>query len=92
LIWTTAPPLGRILRESLERLLNGLLEILEKESSRGVDAVVLSLHGAMVAEGLGDADGYILSKVRRVVGYDVPLGVSSTCMQTLLRERYQRAA
>jgi len=76
LIWTTAPPLGRILRESLERLLNELLEILEKESSRGVDAVVLSLHGAMAAEGLDDADGYILSKVRRVVGYDIPLGVS----------------
>lgn len=48
-----------------------------RESRRGgVDAVVLSLHGAMAADGLDDADGYILSKVRRAVGYDVPLGLS----------------
>ncbi len=76
LIWTMAPPLGRILRESLERLIHELLQMVEKESSRGVDAVVLSLHGAMAAEGLDDADGYILNRVRRIVGYDVPLGVS----------------
>lgn len=76
LIWTGAPPLGRILRESLERVLNELLIMIEKEAAKGFDAVVLSLHGAMAAEGIDDADGYILSRVRRTVGYDVPLGVS----------------
>ncbi|MEM3394667.1 MAG: M81 family metallopeptidase [Nitrososphaerota archaeon] len=76
LIWTGAPPLGRILRESLERILNELLQMVEKEAANGFDAVLLSLHGAMAAEGIDDADGYILSRVRRIIGYDVPLGVS----------------
>ncbi|MEM4450208.1 MAG: M81 family metallopeptidase, partial [Nitrososphaerota archaeon] len=33
LIWTGAPPLGRILRESLERILNELLQMVEKEAA-----------------------------------------------------------
>lgn len=39
------------------------------------DGVLLSLHGAMVAEGSPDADAAIAAHVRAVVGPDVPIGV-----------------
>ena len=37
------------------------------------DAVLLSLHGAMVAEGYDDAEGELLSRIRAIVGPKVPV-------------------
>ena len=39
-----------------------------------VDAVLLALHGAMVADGYDDCEGDILAAVRAIVGPDVPVG------------------
>src|SRR6476661_335988 len=39
------------------------------------DAVFLSMHGAMVAEGYDDCESDLLAHVRSVVGRDVPVGV-----------------
>jgi len=41
-----------------------------------VDAVYLSLHGAMAAEGEGDPEGYLLQEVRAIVGEQIPIVVS----------------
>jgi microcystin degradation protein MlrC len=41
-----------------------------------VDAVLLALHGAMVAEGQCDADGALLERVRDLIGPDRPLIVT----------------
>jgi len=76
LLWAEAPPFGRVGREAFDYLVGRLLSRVEDESAEGVDAVVLSLHGAMAAEHLDDADGHILHEVRRKVGYDIPLGLS----------------
>ena len=38
-----------------------------------VDGVLLALHGALVAEGAQDADGWLLAEVRRIVGPAVPI-------------------
>jgi len=40
-----------------------------------VDAVLLALHGAMVADGYDDCEGDILERVRGIIGRDVPVGV-----------------
>lgn len=40
-----------------------------------VDAVLLSLHGAMVAEEHDDAEGQLIEAVRKLVGPDVAIGV-----------------
>src|SRR6185437_15761789 len=45
-------------------------------SAGPIDAVYLDLHGAMVAEHFDDGEGEILSRVRKVIGKDVPLVVS----------------
>ena len=39
-----------------------------------VNAVLLNLHGAMVADGYDDCEGDLLARVREVVGPDVPIG------------------
>jgi microcystin degradation protein MlrC len=39
-----------------------------------VDAVLLGLHGAMVAEGYDDCEGDLLTAVRAILGPDVPVG------------------
>jgi microcystin degradation protein MlrC len=39
-----------------------------------VDAVLLGLHGAMVADGYDDCEGDLLTAVRAIVGPDVPVG------------------
>jgi microcystin degradation protein MlrC len=40
-----------------------------------VDGVMLALHGAFVAEGYDDTEGDLLSRVRAIVGKDVPVAV-----------------
>jgi len=39
-----------------------------------VDLVALGLHGAMMADGIPDCEGDLLTAVRRLVGPDVPVG------------------
>ncbi len=41
-----------------------------------VDAVYLSLHGAMSAEDEGDPEGFLLREVRRVLGERIPIVIS----------------
>ena len=43
------------------------------EAAGAIDGVLLELHGAMVAEGIDDAEGHILAAVRRLVGPDMPI-------------------
>lgn len=51
-----------------------LTELLDAIASAGpVDGVLLELHGAMVAEGIDDGEGYILAAVRDLVGPQVPI-------------------
>ncbi|TDP71781.1 alpha/beta fold hydrolase [Roseateles toxinivorans] len=68
-----AQPLGRTVREVYESLRDDILEDLRAAGSVG--AVILVLHGAMVAEGYDDCEGDLLERVRAIVGPDVPIGV-----------------
>ncbi|MEZ4870092.1 MAG: M81 family metallopeptidase [Caldilineaceae bacterium] len=40
------------------------------------DAIYLSLHGAMSAEGEPDPEGYLLHKLRQIVGEEIPIVIS----------------
>ena len=70
-IFANAHPSGPTPRDVFDRILNDLLERLH--AAGPVDGVILSLHGAMVAEGIDDGEGCILEAVRRLVGPDVPI-------------------
>ena len=67
-------PLGPLTDETFETLCNSLLSRLEE--AKPLDGVLLSLHGAMVAESFPDGDGEILRRVRQAIGPAVPLVVT----------------
>lgn len=71
LLWidgNTSPP---VTRQSLDEAIEDLLERLRK--ALPVDGVLLSLHGAFAAQGVDDADGEVLTRVRELIGPKVPL-------------------
>lgn len=66
-----ATPAGNTTRSTYESLRDEILEDLQQ--AMPVDAVLLSLHGAMVADGYPDAEGDLLTRIRSVIGPNVPL-------------------
>ena len=58
-------------RPIFDRLVGELVDGIE--AAGAIDGVLLELHGAMVAEGIDDAEGHILAAVRRLVGPDMPI-------------------
>ncbi|ACL56368.1 M81 family metallopeptidase [Methylobacterium nodulans] len=70
---TFAQPGGITLRGVYEELRDTLLGDLR--AAGPVDAVLLYMHGAMVAEGYDDCEGDTLARVRTIVGPGVPIGV-----------------
>jgi len=74
-LFASATPGGRVRRGTFESLTNDLVRGIAAAARApgGLDGVLLALHGAMVSEGLEDADGEILRLVREAVGQDVPI-------------------
>ena len=68
---TWADPAGLINRETYESLRDEILGQLQ--TALPVDAVVLGLHGAMVAAGYDDPEGDLLTRIRALVGPDIPV-------------------
>ncbi|MDY0743938.1 M81 family metallopeptidase [Paucibacter sp. R3-3] len=71
-LFAVAEPSGPLSRPGYERLRNELLADLA--ASGPVDAVVLMLHGAMLADGYPDCEGDLLQRVRAIVGAETPIG------------------
>jgi microcystin degradation protein MlrC len=70
-----ATPSGTITSDALEGLVADMLH--ELELQRPFDGILAAAHGAAVAEGHGDADGYWLSLLRDAVGTDTPIVVTT---------------
>ena len=68
-----AEPAGKTLKKVYENFRDEILDDLR--ASLPVDAVLLDLHGAMVADGYDDCEGDLIAHVRQIVGTDVPIGV-----------------
>ena len=66
---TWAEPGGLLQRQTYESLRDEILDQLR--AAMPVRAVVLGLHGAMVAQGYDDCEGDLLARVRDIVGPDV---------------------
>ena len=87
LIAASALASGTVTREAFETL---VVELLDRLKAAGkVDAVLLALHGAMAAEHEDDADGAIIERVRKLVGPDVPIGVSFDLHALVTRRKLQ---
>jgi microcystin degradation protein MlrC len=68
-----AQPAGPTVRAVYEGLRDEILGDLQ--AAHPVDAVLLFLHGAMVAEGYDDCEGDVIRRCRAIVGPRVPIGV-----------------
>ncbi|MFD2238280.1 M81 family metallopeptidase [Aureimonas populi] len=89
LLWCAASPSAHVTRDAFERIAADLLQRLE--AALPVEGVYLDLHGAVVAEHLPDGEGEILSRVRALVGPDVPV-VSSLDLHGNVTGRMVEAA
>jgi microcystin degradation protein MlrC len=69
---TFATPSGLVVRKVYESLRDEILESLH--AAMPVDCVMLSLHGAMVADGYDDCEEDLLLGIRKIVGPDIPIG------------------
>jgi microcystin degradation protein MlrC len=70
-IYASAHPSSPTPRVIFDEILGDLVDGIRQ--AMPVDGVLLELHGAMVAEGIDDAEEAILAAVRDVVGPDVPI-------------------
>jgi microcystin degradation protein MlrC len=68
-----AQPAGITLRSVYESFRDEILADLR--AAMPVDAVLLNMHGAMVAEGYDNCEGDLVQRVREAVGPNVPIGV-----------------
>jgi microcystin degradation protein MlrC len=84
-----AQPAGRTVRRVYESFRDEILTDLK--AAMPVDAVLLSLHGAMAADGYDDAEGDLLAAVRRVVGPDLPVGVELDLHANVSRQKLESA-
>jgi microcystin degradation protein MlrC len=69
-----ATPSGLVTREAYDEIAGCILKGIDEAGP--LDAILLQLHGAMVAEGHEDAQGELLSQIRKRVGDDIPIGVT----------------
>ncbi len=70
-LFAEAHPSGPAPRAVFESLVDELVAGIA--AAGPIDGVLLELHGAMVAEGVDDGEGYILAAVRQCVGPGVPI-------------------
>ncbi len=70
-VLANAVPSGTVTAEAFEAIAGCVVDAVRE----GCDAVLLDLHGAMVAEGYPDAEGELLRRIRAVAP-DVPIAVA----------------
>jgi microcystin degradation protein MlrC len=73
LVMAWATPSGPVVDDVVDEITNRLIDGLKRERP---DGLLLALHGAMVSEDFPDADGEVLSRLRRALGPDFPIVVT----------------
>lgn len=93
LLWGFAYPSGLITTEAYAALKGEFLDRLKQAAATGgpIDGVLLDQHGAMVVDGIDDADGDFIASVREVVGPQVPIVVTFDLHGNHSRRRVEAA-
>ncbi|WP_353146483.1 M81 family metallopeptidase [Pollutimonas bauzanensis] len=71
--WCGATPSSYVTEEAFECISAALIDAARENS---FDAMYIDFHGAGVAEHVDDTEGEILMRLRRVLGYDIPIVTS----------------
>ncbi|MEL6962696.1 MAG: M81 family metallopeptidase [Pseudomonadota bacterium] len=80
-LFAAAVPSGIIERPTLMQLIDDLIARID--DAMPLDGMLLVLHGAAVADGLDDVDGWILAQLRKVLPQNIPLVASFDCHANL---------
>lgn len=86
--WCGAIPSSYVTEDAFERISASILADVHKG---GFDAVYLDLHGAAVAEHVADTEGELITRIRRVVGPDLPIVASLDLHANVTRRMLQEA-
>lgn len=86
---TWAEPGGLVNAHTWQRLRDEVLGQLR--TALPVQAVILGLHGAMIADGCVDCEGELIEAIRRIVGDDVRIGVTFDPHSHLSERRVRHA-
>ncbi|MBA7526159.1 hypothetical protein ES705_18320 [subsurface metagenome] len=70
-IAANASPGGTVTREMFELVKKNIIDTINRE--KNIDAILLSLHGAMVLEDAPDGEGELLEAIRQVIGKYIPI-------------------
>ncbi|MEZ5647742.1 MAG: M81 family metallopeptidase [Alphaproteobacteria bacterium] len=70
----SANPCGKVTDEAWAKLAGTIVKTAETQGP--FDGVLLSLHGAMVTETFDDAEGELLTRIRDIVGPDIPIAIT----------------
>ena len=82
----TATPSGRVEDAVVDAFFADLMPRAERAAADGVDAVYLSLHGAMVSQSLDDVEGELLARLRAVPGLaTVPVFGSTRTIRSVIQ-------
>ncbi|MBL8827650.1 MAG: M81 family metallopeptidase, partial [Planctomycetaceae bacterium] len=88
LVRLPAWPSGTATRKTYDWLEREMLAALD--AAGPVDALLLALHGAMVAEGVPDVEGAILTAIRRRVGPQLPIVATLDLHTNITREMVEQ--
>lgn len=72
-LWCGAVPSSYVTDDAFERICAHILADVQRQD---FDAIYLELHGAAMAESFDDAEGELLTRIRRIVGPHMPIVVS----------------
>ena len=86
---TWAEPGGLVNAATWERLKDEVLDQLR--AALPVDAIVLGLHGAMIADGCSDCEGVLIEALREIAGPDATIGVTFDPHSHLSAKRVENA-
>jgi len=73
-ICADATPSGKVTRDVHDKVTSMIVDA--ATANGGADAVLLQLHGAMVAEHDEDGEGALLAALREAIGPDIPIAVT----------------
>ncbi len=85
-----AQPAGRVTRDAFERLAGPIVDAARQRLGQ-LDGILLGLHGAMAVEGYDDGEGELLSRLRAVVGSDLPIAITLDLHANVTRAMCQHA-
>lgn len=85
MVYAVSLPSGEVKKDDYLELLGEFIDIASKH--KDADGVYLYFHGAMAVEEIGSGEEYFLSRLRRVLGFDIPISIACD-FHSIITDKY----